>query len=512
MGSGQTNNNKRIAKNTFYLYIRMIVSLAISLYTSRVFLEILGVEDYGIYNIVGGFVAMLSILTNTIRSAAQRFITYTLGTGDFEKLKRTFSTFVTLYLLTSLIIFVLGEGVGILTLDKILQLPQNRIDAAFFVFHCSLITFVVNLNLIPYNACVISHEKMNFFAFVSILDSILKLLIVYLLYINPYDDLKTFAVLLCIVSFLNYFIYVIYCKRYFSESKVEYHIDKNIFKEVFSYSMWVIIGSSSAVVKEQGVNIVINNFCGVIMNAAKGVSVQVEHVVGLFATNIGTAITPQITKSYAAGDVKRSINLTFLMAKVQGLLLLFLCLPLITEADMVLSLWLNKVPDHAVLFTQWVLILCIARTLENSVVPLHLAIGKQKYIQIICGCCMLLNLPFSYVVLKLGADPVATVMVGIVLEMVVLFGVTLFLKRYINFPILLFFKSSILSVLLIGFSTLCILFYIKTLLINSLVQLLVVCVLSSFLICITSYYFALNKREKEVVTDFVRNKLKKYKR
>lgn len=500
-------NNKRIAKNTFYLYIRMIVSLVISLYTSRVFLEALGVEDYGIYNIVGGFVALLAILTNTIRSAAQRFITYALGEGDFEKLRDTFSTFKTLYLLVGAAIFIIGEIFGLLFLEKLLVLPVHRIDAAYFVFHCSLLTFVIYLVTIPYHACVIAHERMNFFAIVSIAESLLRLLIAYLLFVSPFDTLKTYGFLLSAVGFLVLLINYLYCRLKFLETNGSLRIHFSIFKEVLSYSTWVILGSSSSIVKEQGVNIVINNFWGVAINAAKGVSIQVEHAVNMFSSNIGTAISPQITKSYASGDTDRAIKLTFMMAKVQGVLLLFLCVPLITEADFVLSLWLKDVPDHAVLFTKWVLILCIARTLDASVVPLHLAIGKQKYIQTVCGGTMLLNLPLSYLVLSLGADPVSTVVVGIVIEFLVLFLVSLFLKRYVNFPVWSFFLHSVLSVVIVGFITLIILDMLLTVMSQGIARFIAVAIISSLVISISAYFFTLNKHERTLVVELVRRKI-----
>lgn len=504
-----SENGKRIAKNTFYLYIRMIVSLVISLYTSRVFLEALGVEDYGIYNIVGGFVALLAILTNTIRSAAQRFITYALGEGDFEKLKNTFSTFKTLYLLIGVAIFSIGEIFGFLFLEKLLVLPINRLDAAYFVFHCSLLIFVIHLVTIPFHASVIAHEKMNFFAIVSIVESLLKLLIAYLLFVSPFDTLKTYGFLLCVVSFLVLLVNYLYCRLKFLETGGSLRIHYSIFKEVLSYSTWVIIGSSSSIVKEQGVNIVINSFWGVAVNAAKGVSMQVEHAVNMFSSNIGTAISPQITKSYASGDSERAIKLTFMMAKVQGVLLLFFCVPLITEADFVLSLWLKNVPDHAVLFTKWVLVLCIARTLDASVVPLHLAIGKQKYIQLVCGGTMLLNLPLSYLVLSMGADPVSTVIVGIVIEFVVLFLVTLFLKRYVNFPIWSFFLHSVFSVVIVGFVTLILLDLIISVLSQGVIRFLIVGLLSSFIVGTSAYFVTLNMNERKMIVEIVKKKIHK---
>ena len=500
-------NNKRMAKNTIYLYIRMIVSLIISLYTSRVFLDVLGVEDYGIYNIVGGFVTMLAIFTNTIRSAAQRFITYSLGQGNFLKLKQTFSTILTLYLIVSVVIFVIGECLGLLFLEDLLVIPENRIDSAYFVFHCSLVVFVIQLLLIPYNASIIAHERMNFFALISIAESVLKLTIVYLLLISPFDSLKTYAVLLLSVNIIVLSLYILYCIHHFPETYFKFRIYKPIFKELFSYSIWVTVGSSSAVIKEQGVNIVINNFCGVAMNAAKGVSMQVEHIINMFAANIGTAISPQITKSYAAGDIQRAISLTMLMAKIQGVLLLYLCVPLISETEYVLSLWLKDVPDHAVLFTKWVLILSIARTLDGSVVPLELAVGKVKYVQILGGGTMLMNLPLSILVLWMGADPVSTVAVGIFIEFIVLLILSLFLKRYINFPVMAFFFQSVLSVILLAIFALSSVYILTIIIPMGFLRLIVVCLTSTVMISTISYYGLMQKKDRNIVSNYVKNKL-----
>lgn len=484
----------------------MIVSMIISLYTSRVFLDVLGVEDYGIYNIVGGFVTMLAIFTNTIRSAAQRFITYSLGKGDFLKLKQTFSTILTLYLIISVAIFLVGESLGLLFLEDLLVIPENRIDAAYFVFHCSLVAFVIQLLLIPFNASIIAHERMNFFALISIAESALKLIIVYLLVISPFDSLKTYAVLLLSVNLLVLLLYILYCLRHFLETHPHFRIYKPIFKELFSYSIWVTIGSSSAVVKEQGVNIVINNFCGVAMNAAKGISMQVEHIINLFAVNIGTAISPQITKSYAAGDIQRAISLTMMMAKMQGVLLLYLCVPLITETEYILSVWLKEVPDHAVLFTKWVLLLCVARTLDGAVVPLELAVGKVKYVQILGGGTMLMNLPLSILVLWMGADPVSIVVVGIFIELTVLLIVSMLLKSYINFPALNFFLESVLSVILLAIIVLVSMYILTSFIPMGFLRLIVVCFVSTVMISIISYYCLMQKKEK----DFVINVIKKY--
>ena len=503
-----SDDNKRIVKNTIYLYIRLIISILIGLYTSRAFLDALGVEDYGIYNVVGGFVTMLSVFTASITSAAQRFITYALGKEDEDNLKKTFSTFASLYIIVAIFIFLLGESLSGVVMEHLLKIPEDRVSAGYWVYHLSLLAFSINLMAIPYTASVISHERINFYALISIGESVFKLVIVFLLYTTTYDRLIVYATLLCAVSVTIRFIYSVYCRRHFAEAKYKFGIDKGVFKDVFSYSVWVIIGSSSAVFKEQGVNVVINMFCGVLMNAARGVSVQVSNIVNNFTASLGTAISPQITKSYAAGELDRSIRLTFLLAKVQGVLLLLLSLPVIIETDYLLNLWLVDVPDYAVTFTRWGLILCIARTLDGAVVPLNLATGKVKWVQITAGCVMLLNLPLSYIALKMGFEPVSTMVIGVVIEFVVLYIVTLFLRKNANFPVWAFFKESIISVVLTGLlaASVPVLIHIK--LDYGLVRFIVVGVVSVIMVALVSSLVVFKKSERKYSIGLIKSKIK----
>lgn len=503
-----SDDNKRIAKNTIYLYLRLIVSILIGLYTSRAFLDALGVEDYGVYNVVGGFVMMLSVFTASITSAAQRFITYAIGKKDVDNLKKTFSTFASLYIIIAIVIFLIGESLCYVVMEHLIQIPEHRLSAGYWVYHLSLLAFSINLMAIPYTASVIAHERMNFFAFVSIGESVFKLVIVFLLYTTPFDRLIVYAALVCGIGITIRLIYGFYCRRHFSETRFKFGIDKGIFKEVFSYSVWVIIGSSSAIFKEQGVNVVINMFCGVLMNAARGVSVQVSNIINNFSASIGQAISPQITKSYAAGELERSIRLTFLLAKVQGVLLLLLSLPIIIETHFLLSIWLVDVPDYAVIFTQWGLILCIARTLDASVVPLNLATGKVKWVQITAGGVMLLNLPLSYVALKMGFEPVSTMVIGVVLEFIVLYIVTLFLRKNAQFPVFAFFKNSIVPVVFAGLFAAIIPLLIHQEMEYGLIRFVVVGFVCVFTVAGMSFLIVFNKSEKKYVVNLVTNKIR----
>ena len=501
------SNNRRMLRNTVYLYIPMFFSMIIGLYTSRVVLEVLGVDDYGIYNIVGGFVSMLSILTATITSAAQRFITVALGKGDLENLKRTFSTFNTLYIIVSIFIFVLGEVFGVLFLDSLLSIPQDRLDAAYFVYHCSLLTFTINLIAIPYNACIIAHEHMGFFAIVKVFNTIASLLVVYCIVVSPFDGLKTYAALLCLVGILVRFAYGYYCKKHFEETKAKFMIDRSIFREVFAYSFWVTIGATSGVLKVQGVNIVINRFCGVAMNAANGISMHVINVVRQFSGNVGTAITPQITKSYAAGDFQKSVKLTYLLVKVQALLLIIISLPVIIEADYLLDLWLKTPPYYAVTFTRFALILTIANAMNASLDPILLASGKVKWAQLFGGGLLLMNVPFSWVALKLGFEPVSTTIIAICIELTVMTMVGFIMRKTISFPVLEFLLKAILPIILIGLLSALMPLFIHVRLDASFVRLLLVGFSSVAVSSVLSYYIALTRSERERVNEIVRKKV-----
>lgn len=507
-----SSSNSRMLKNTGYLYVPMLLSMVVGLYTSRIILEVLGVKDYGIYNIVGGFVSMLSILTATITSAAQRFITYALGTGDNENLRKTFSTFNTLYIIAAILIFAIGEFFGLLFLDSILSIPVERINAAYFVYHCSLLTFSINLVAIPYNACIIAHERMGFFALTRVCQTTANLLIVYCVTIFPFDYLKTYAALVCLVGVLVRIAYSVYCKKYFNETRGNLSFDKAILKEVFSYSFWVTIGASSTVLKTQGVNIVINRFWGVAMNAANGISIQVNAVIRQFSSNVGTAITPQITKSYAAGEFQRALKLTYLLVKVQALLLIIISIPLIVEMDYVLTLWLKEPPFYAVTFTRFILVFSIANAMNSSLDPILLASGKVKWAQIFGGGLLLMNVPISWVVLKLGFAPVSTTIVAICIELVVMTTVGFIMKKIVSFPILEYLRRAILPIIMVGLLSSVVPSLIHYYIPSSFFRLCIVTIVSVSISLLLSYYIALTKFERRKVIDIINVKVMHKKR
>ncbi len=401
------SNNRRIAKNSLLLYIRTFIILLISLYTSRVILQALGVEDYGIYNVVGGFVAMFSLLSGSLSNAISRYITFELGRGNKERLKEVFSTSVTVQILLSLLVIVFAEIVGVWFLNVKMNIPEDRMFAANCVFQCSLLTFAINLISIPYNACIIAHEKMNIFAYVSILETLLKLGAVLFLFIVGNDRLIVYAIFLVIIAALIRFFYGVYCGRVFDECHYHFNLNKPLIKEMTSLAGWNILGSGSSILNSHGINIIINLFFGVKVNAARGLSTQVNTAVRQFIDSFTTAVNPQITKTYAQDNKDYSFKLVMMSSKYSFFLLLLLAAPLIAETPFILQLWLKDVPEYTVLFVRLTLISTLVVVPSNSLYTLALATGNIKKYQIVVGSLSLSVFFISFVLYKLGM-PVET--------------------------------------------------------------------------------------------------------
>lgn len=449
MSTQTSDNNKRIAKNTLLLYFRMLFMMMVSLYTSRVILNALGVEDFGIYNVVGGVVAMFTVISGSLSAAISRFITYELGKGDQSKLNKIFSASVTIQLLLSLIIVVLIESVGVSFLNVKMTIPVDRMAAANWVLQFSIITFVINLISIPYNAAIIAHERMSAFAYISILEAVCKLAIAFLIMISPMDKLVFYAVLICVVSLIVRFTYGHYCKKHFTECTYHFHWDKDILKKMFGFAGWNFIGASSAVLRDQGGNIVINLFYGPSVNAARGIASQVNSAVMGFVTNFMTALNPQITKSYASGDRDYMMTLIYQGARLSFYMLLLLSLPILVNTHYILVIWLKLVPEHAVLFVQLILIFAMSESISNPLITAMLATGKIRNYQIVVGGLQMLNLPISYICLKLGAMPESVLIVAIVISQCCLAARLYMLRGLIGLSSIMYLKKVYFNVVMV---------------------------------------------------------------
>ena len=447
-----SENNKRIAKNTLLLYFRMLLTMLVSLYTSRVVLNALGVEDYGIYNVVGGVVAMFSILSSSLSAAISRFITFELGRKDLDKLKRVFSSAVTIQIGLALIIILLAETIGLWFLNEKMVIPSERMTAANWVFQFSILTFAVHLISVPYNAAIIAHEKMSAFAYISILEVIGKLIVAFSIAIIPMDKLIYYGLLLMIIAVSICLVYGIYCKKKFEECIFYLYFDRALLKQMFSFAGWNFIGASSSVLRDQGGNLIINLFCGPAVNAARGIAIQVSHAIQGFVTNFMTALNPQITKSYASGNHDYMITLIFQGARLSFYILLILSLPVILNTHYILSLWLGVVPEHTVTFIQLVLIFAMSESLANPLITAMLATGNIRNYQLVVGGLQILNLPISYLFLRVGYPPESVFIVAIVISIGCEIARLYMLRKMINLPVLTFLKEVYFNVIIVSFS------------------------------------------------------------
>lgn len=403
--SDNNANNKRIAKNTIFLYARMLLTMAVSLYTSRVVLATLGVDDYGIYNVVGGVVTMFAFLNGTISGVTQRFLTFELGTGDREKLKSVFNTAMCIHWIVAGVIVVLAETLGLWFVCNKLVIPDDRMAAAIWVYQFSILSTVVFFISIPYNACIIAHEKMSAFAYISIIEVVLKLMIVYLLMLSQYDKLIVYAILMFLVQLLIRLIYNEYCKRHFEESKYRFRVDQSIAKNMLGFTGWTLFGGFASVGMGQGINILLNMFFGPAVNAARAVAQQVDSAVQSFVANFQMALNPQIIKNYAANDLSQMRSLVFASSRYSYYLLLFLALPIVIEAPFILGVWLKEVPDHTVAFLRITMLVMLVNAVSNPLITSANATGNIKKYQMIVGTILLLIVPVAYVALRLGCNP-----------------------------------------------------------------------------------------------------------
>lgn len=398
-------NNKRIAKNTMYLYVRMLVMMVVSLYTSRVILNAIGVEDYGIYNVVGGVVSMFTILSGSLSAAVSRFITIELGRGNIKKLHKVFCTAINVQVALIVIITILLETIGLWFLNYKMVIPENRIVAANWVFQISVITFAVNLWSVPYNASIIAHEKMSAFAYISLFEAFTKLLIAFIIMANPFDRLIYYAVLICIVGFIIRFIYTWYCRKYFEECHYSPIFNKKLTLEMFSFAGWNFFGAGSWQLMTQGVNLLLNVYFGVTVNAARGIANQIDSAVIQFVNSFTTAINPQITKSFASDDKEYMFSLMFRGAKFSYFLMLFFAIPIICETDYILHIWLGIVPDYAITFARLALIVSMIHVLSNTMITAMLATGEIKKYQLIVGGLGMLVFPLAWIFFYIGLPP-----------------------------------------------------------------------------------------------------------
>ncbi len=444
--SDHSEANKRIAKNTMLLYGRMGLMMIISFFTARITLEALGVVDYGINNVVGGLVSMFSLISGSLTASAGRFITFGLGEGNKEKLNRIFVTAVNIHIILAIIVVIAIETIGVWFLVNKMVIPPDRLVAAHWVLQCSTISFAISLLSTPYNAAIIAHEKMGIYAYFSIFDAIARLAIVFSIKYYRGDKLILLAVISLIPTIVKQFYYWYYCKSRFEECHYNPLWDKKIFKEMFSFAGWNFFGNAAYLFNTQGVNMLINLFYGVTLNAARGIATQVESIVNQFIGNFTVAINPQITKSYAAKDYEHTYQLIKKGATYSYFLMLIVVIPISMEVNNILKLWLGSYPEHAVNFTRLTLFSSLIVTLGNSLLTAIFASGNIKKYQIVITLSGAWVFPLTYVAFKLGMPAEWAYIIHIAIYTILIFVRIYLAHDIINLNIAQYLKDVILKV------------------------------------------------------------------
>ena len=513
--SESISNNKRIAKNTLYLYFRMILILLVTLYTSRVVLAELGVTDYGIYNVVGGVVMMFSFVNSSMATATQRFLTFELGKGDFKKLSRTFAASLNIHIFLGLIILIMAETVGLWFVNEKLVIPPERMLAANIVFQCSILSFFISITQVPYSASLIAHEKMDVYAYMSIIEAAGKLIVAYSLSLYGSDKLIFYAFIILLLHILLLMGYRTYCYRQYKESRFSLFWNKALYKSLTSFAGWNLFGSIAWLCRSQGLNIILNLFYGPALNAAKGIADRVSSAVKGFIHNFNLAMNPQITKNYAAGNKDSMESLCYRGTKFAFLLLFVIAFPVMVNIDFILNLWLVKVPDYSAGFVVLVLIDALIDIVlgTSQFITALMATGKIRNYQIVVGLIIMLVLPIGYILLQFGYGPYSIVyaMIGVS----ILSGLTriIFCRYQLAFSLRRFMKSVLVPSVLTVVCSVPFPLYLRNSVLSgdSLAVFLSNCFVSLLSVSVCSWFIALNKGERVVLSQVIQSKLKRFK-
>lgn len=492
-----TQTYKRIARNTMFLYFRMILMMAVSFYTVRVVLDVLGFTDYGLYNLVTSYMAVIVFLNGTLASGTQRFLTFEIGRNDLLKLQQTFSLALLLHIGLAIIIVVLAETVGLWFLYEKMNIPADRFDAAFWLYQFAVLSAILSVTQVPYNALIIAHEKMDIFAYISIVEVVLKLLIVYLLFISPYDKLITYGLLIFIVSLAIALYYRWYVMKNHQESHFKYFFDKKIVNSMLHFSGWNILGTLGSLLSNQGILIILNIFFGPIAVAARAISMQISNGLMQFVSGFQQALNPQITKLYASNQREELNALLYQNSKYSFLLLWLLALPVLMQLNYILTLWLGNVPENTYIFTILTIVYMLIFSIHTPFVQAIHATGNMKETNIRSSIINIASLPISYILLQKGF-PIFTPLVIIILTRLISFSIDLYyLNKWIQISYLSFFKLVFKPIILVASFSFISIFYISEQLASQdLIDFIFMSIFSFVTILLLAYFIVLSQQEK----------------
>lgn len=481
--------------------------MAVSLFTVRIILKALGAEDYGIQNVVGGIVAMLSFFSSTMVSASMRFFAFELGRKDYKRLNQFFNLSVFTYIGFSLIVLLLAETIGLWFVKTQLTIPANRMGAAMWVYQFSILSFILHMFVVPYNSMIIAHEKMNIYAYVSIAEAVLKLVIVYLLLVINADKLKAYSTLLFLVTAIISITYIVYGNRKYKECKLSLFWDTKMFKELISYSGWSLFGALSDMIRNQGINILINVFFNPVVNAARAIAFQINNAINIFVTNFFQAVRPQITKQYAAGEKQDMMILVFSSSKFCYYLILLFAVPILIETRYILNLWLNNVPDNTVLFTRLIIIITMIESISYPLMTAVSATGKIKSYQIITGGLLILNLPITFLFYKLGYPPEFSMYVAIGIAFISQISRVIFVKKMHGLSIKSYFKDIIIVLIAVTLFSITPPLILSNALDCNLSRLVNITSLSILSSVVSIYFLGLTHKERYTINNTIKGKI-----
>lgn len=508
----QVSSNKRIAKNTLMLYLRMLLSTMVSVYTSRVVLQVLGVDDYGIYGLVGGIVGLFSFLNSSMAGATSRFLTYELGRGERERLLKTFSSAIIVHIIVAVIVFILAETVGLWFLCNRLVIPSGRMLAAHVVYQASVLSTMVGITQVPYNSSLVAHEKFDMFAYMEILNVSLKLLIVYLLQIVMFDKLIVYSMLVLAVSLFISFIYYWYCHHHFAECKLYLKLDKEYIKPMLSFSILDLYGNGCVAISQQGLNFLVNIFFGVALNAASSLAATVSGMVGAMTSNVLMAYRPVIIKLYAQGLIEKMEQTILTALKFISLIFACCAIPLVIEVDCVFQLWLGQVPPHAVGFCQAILAFNIFSLLSLlPIIAIH-ATGRIKLLSFLSGTLLLSALPLQYVVYRLDCSPESAYVIRGAIYLTVLIADFLIAKHNIPSMRLHIQFEGICRVLIVVAVAYVIAKSISLSFSHDILGVLVVTLANIIIVAILGYLLLFNKYERKIVVNRIKGLMRNTKK
>lgn len=502
--------NKRIARNTLILYVRLAVATGISLYTSRIILQTLGVVDYGIYGVVGGIVTLFTFLNSSMAGATSRFLTFELGRGNSVRLHETFVSALILHVIIALVIALAAETVGLWFFVYQLVIPSERLSAAHWVYQLSIVAMVINVTQVPYNASIIAHEKMQIYAYMEILNAALKLLVVYLLVLCGGDKLIIFAILVVCVPIITTLVYRIYCLRNFSECKWAFIWKPTVLKPMLKFSGWDIYGNMSVLVRTEGVNILLNLFFGPALNAAANIAAKIQGVTTSFVMNVLIASRPQIVKQYAKGDWKEMVALIRDTLRINSFLFFVISIPLLLEMDFVLNIWLGKVPAYTATFCSYILLFCFFSCISTVIASGIHATGRIKRLSLINGSLYLAVIPVSYLLFKNGAAPWASYLFNVVAVFIGMLLNAYTLRLYVpQFSLRTFVGKDLIPCLFVFMGVYAVGYLWCLYMPEGWIRLLFTCFLSTCLLAILGYLFLMPVVWRTNIKAFLRNRFYK---